>query len=135
MIAIVIDERSAVPPSRQIVDAILDEVVGGKLRCGDRLPSVRELAVELMLNPNTVGKAYRELIILGAAQSRAGSGVFVADEATRVARERRRRATLDEFLRAATHAVRAGHQPARLKQIVDRLAAARVEPSLAGGPP
>jgi GntR family transcriptional regulator len=133
MIPLLIDERSTVPPSRQIVEAILDGVAAGDFRSGERLPSVRDLAVQVMLNPNTIGKAYRELIILGAAQSRSGSGVFVADDAVRIARERRRKTTLSDFRRAAGHALRAGHSAGSLRQIVERLAAGRAEPSVNGG--
>jgi GntR family transcriptional regulator len=127
-----VDLESAVPPSRQIVDAVLDAVAAGNLRSGDRLPSVRDLAVQVMLNPNTIGKAYRELTLLGAVQSRAGSGVFVADDAVRIARERRRKETLIDFRRAAEHALRAGHGSERLGRIIDRLAGARAEPTLTG---
>jgi GntR family transcriptional regulator len=116
-----IDVESSVPPSRQIVDAVLDAVAAGILRSGDRLPSVRDLAVQVMLNPNTIGKAYRELTWLGAVQSKAGSGVFVADDAPGIARERRRKETLIEFRRAAEHALRAGHQPERLTKMLDRI--------------
>jgi GntR family transcriptional regulator len=129
-----VDLASAVPPSRQIVEAILDGVAAGALRGGDRLPSVRDLAVQVMLNPNTIGKAYRELTLLGAVLSKAGSGVFVADDAMKIARERRRKETLIEFRRAAEHALRAGHDAERLVRIVDRIASVRSESALAGEP-
>ena len=129
-----VDLSSAVPPSRQIVEAVLDGVAAGTLRSGDRLPSVRDLAVQAMLNPNTIGKAYRELTLLGAVQSRAGSGVFVADDAVSVARDRRRKETLIDFRRAAEHALRAGHDPDRLARMLDRMAAAHEAPTLAGDP-
>ena len=129
-----VDLSSAVPPSRQIVEAVLDGVAAGTLRSGDRLPSVRDLAVQAMLNPNTIGKAYRELTLLGAVQSKAGSGVFVADDAVKVARDRRRKETLIDFRRAAEHALRAGHDPDRLARMLDRMGAAHEAPTLAGDP-
>ena len=58
-----IDQRSGVPVYRQIIDQVLGGVAAGKLRPGDQLPTVRQLAVDLAINPNTVVRAYRELEI------------------------------------------------------------------------
>lgn len=121
-----IDIESSVPPSRQIVEAVLDAVAAGTLRSGDRLPSVRDLAVQVMLNPNTIGKAYRELTWLKVVLSKAGSGVFIAGDAPAIARERRHRATLMEFRLAVEHAVRAGHQPEKLAKMLYRVSSLRV---------
>ncbi len=112
-----VDPRSDVPPSRQIVDTILDAVSRGELGSGGRLPSVRGLAEEALVNPNTVGKAYRDLETLGVVEGRNGSGVYVTEDGPAIARGERRRATLDTFRRAALEALRAGHD-------VDQLAAA-----------
>ena len=56
-----VDPASHVPPSVQIVEAILDALARGRFEAGDRLPSVRALAVDVLVNPNTVSKAYAEL--------------------------------------------------------------------------
>ncbi len=72
-----VDPHADVPPSRQIVEAVLDAVARGEWGPEDRLPSVRALAEEAMVNPNTVGKAYRDLEGLGVVEGRNGSGVFV----------------------------------------------------------
>jgi GntR family transcriptional regulator len=104
-----VDPRSDVPPSRQLVEAVLDEVASGRLGPGDRLPSVRALAEEALVNPNTVGKAYRDLEAMGVARGRNGSGVFVTEDGPSVAREARRRETLSALRRATLAAVRAGH--------------------------
>jgi GntR family transcriptional regulator len=122
---VVVDTESPLPPSRQIVEAFLDAVAAGELRPGDRLPSVRDLAVTAMVNPNTAAKAYRDLGFLGVADARNGSGVFVAPGATEVARAARRTATLDAFRRAAAEAVRAGHAPERLAELLTKSADAR----------
>ncbi len=75
--AIRVDSSRQTPPSRQIVEAVLERIAGGRLASGDRLPSVRGLAAEALVNPNTVGKAYRELEVMGVVEGRGGSGVFV----------------------------------------------------------
>jgi GntR family transcriptional regulator len=62
---------------RQIADQIRRSVVSGKLALGDPLPSVRQLAKDLVVNPNTVAKAYAELVRDGVLESQAGRGVFV----------------------------------------------------------
>ncbi|MBN1512276.1 MAG: GntR family transcriptional regulator, partial [Phycisphaerae bacterium] len=56
-----IDPKSGVPYYRQIIDQVQFAVADGRLACGDRLPTVRQLAVDLKINPNTVARAYQEL--------------------------------------------------------------------------
>ena len=89
------------PIYRQIIDQVRQAVATGELAVGDGLPSVRQLAEELVLNHNTVAKAYAELVREGVLESRHGRGVFVAKR-RRVfsASERRRRLelALDVFL-------------------------------------
>lgn len=63
---------------RQIADQIRRAISTGELSMGDPLPSVRELARELVVNPNTVAKAYAELVRDGVLETQAGRGVFVA---------------------------------------------------------
>lgn len=63
---------------RQIADQIRRAVSTGELVVGDPLPSVRELARELVVNPNTVAKAYAELVRDGVLETQAGRGAFVA---------------------------------------------------------
>lgn len=63
---------------RQIADQVRRSVAVGELSVGDPLPSVRQLAKELVVNPNTVAKAYAELVRDGALETQAGRGVFVA---------------------------------------------------------
>lgn len=86
-----IDPQSGVPIYRQIADQVAQAVAGGFLAEGDRLPAVRELAVELAVNPGTVVKAYEELARAGVIVQPRGLGTFVAgvpplDEAERLAR-------------------------------------------------
>jgi len=63
---------------RQIADQIRRAVVSGQLAVGDPLPSVRQLAKELVVNPNTVAKAYAELVRDGVLETQAGRGAYVA---------------------------------------------------------
>ena len=74
-----IDPSSGVPIYRQIVDQVRHAVAGGTLRPGDRLPAVRELAIELAVNPNTIAKAYQDLERAGIIETLRGRGTFVAE--------------------------------------------------------
>ena len=75
-----LDYRDARPIYSQIADGIRQQIRAGILQEGDRLPSVREMAVELTINPNTIQRAYRELESEGIIASVAGKGSFVASE-------------------------------------------------------
>lgn len=104
-----VDPQSPISPSRQLVEGLLDRIAVGAAGAGDKLPSVRALAVEALVNPNTVSKAYRELEMSGVVEGRAGSGMFVTDAGPRIAREMRRRDTLADLEMALSAALRAGH--------------------------
>jgi GntR family transcriptional regulator len=84
-----LDLASGVPAYRQIIDQILGAIASGSLAGGNQLPTVRQLAVDLSINPNTVVRAYRELEIRGVLSTQQGIGTFVTeqpiqpDEATR----------------------------------------------------
>ncbi len=75
-----IDPKSGVPFYRQIIDQILLSIAHGDLTAGDRLPTVRQLAIDLAVNPNTVSRAYRELEIRQVVRTQRGTGTFVAAE-------------------------------------------------------
>src|SRR5438094_5344222 len=72
-----LDLKSGVPVYRQIIDQVLVAVASGTLAGGDQLPTVRQLAVDLSINPNTVVRAYRELEIRGILTTHQGTGTFV----------------------------------------------------------
>ena len=72
------NHRDNNPIYRQIVDSYRDRIAAGILQPGDKLPSVRELAAELAINPNTIQRAYRELESAGWVQTQPGKGCFVA---------------------------------------------------------
>ena len=75
---VTLNYRDARPIYTQIVDGFRDQIAAGILRPGDRLPSVRELASQLTINPNTIQRAYRELEAAGWIASVAGKGSFVS---------------------------------------------------------
>ena len=72
-----LDYRDARPIYTQIVEGFRQQITAGILRQGEKLPSVRELAAELTINPNTIQRAYRELEMGGWIASVAGKGSFV----------------------------------------------------------
>lgn len=83
------------PIAKQIVDGVRRLIAAGELAVGDQLPSVRGLAQQLMINPNTVAKAYNELSAEGWLDARQGLGLYVAEPRQRLSdAERERR--LDE---------------------------------------
>lgn len=89
------------PIVKQITDAVRLKIATGELRPGDQLPSVRGLAQQLTVNPNTVAKAYAELSTEGWLEARPGSGLYVAEPRQRLSeaeRERRFDEALDRFV-------------------------------------
>jgi GntR family transcriptional regulator len=79
-----IDSKSGVPFYRQIIEQVQFAISRGGLAPGDRLPTVRQLAVDLSINPNTVIRAYRQLEIEGVLETHQGSGTFVGTQKPRV---------------------------------------------------
>ena len=77
MIDFKLDPKSGVPFYRQIIDQIRYGVASGDLKVGEQLPTVRALAVQLKVNLNTVGKAYRELEIQSILETQQGTGTFI----------------------------------------------------------
>lgn len=84
-----VDGRSGVPIYVQIVGQVRRAVEVGGLEAGERLPTVRALAEELTVAPNTIVKAYNELQRMGLIESRPGVGTVVAEGVEEAARERR----------------------------------------------
>lgn len=101
-----VDPKSGLPIYLQIAEQVRRSVAAGLLSPGDQLPSVRELATRLLVNPNTVAKVYRDLERDGLLETRRGQGTFVAAEAVSMAEGERRRLITDQ-LRAVARDVRA----------------------------
>ena len=74
-----LDAHSGVPVYRQLIDQVLAGVARGALRTGDQLPTVRQVAVDLAINPNTVMRAYREMEIRNILDTQQGAGTFIAE--------------------------------------------------------
>jgi len=78
-----LDLRSGVPVYRQIIDQVRAGIASGALTPGDQLPTVRQLAVDLAINPNTVLRAYRELELGGLLETQQGTGTFITQKKVR----------------------------------------------------
>ena len=75
-----LDQSDDAPIYRQIIRQIEYAVLSGRLKSGDKLPTIRALAVELKTNPNTIAKAYNELEIRGILATQVGSGTYISDK-------------------------------------------------------
>ena len=96
-----LDGDSGVPAYRQIIDQVVGGVAAGTLDGGDQLPTVRQLAVDLSINPNTVIRGYRELEIRGLLETQQGTGTFIGQvnaESGEGERERRLGQLVSEFV-------------------------------------
>ena len=103
MSLIAVDTRSRKPIYEQLVENIRACVLSGDLAPGEQLPSVRVLAGELAINPNTIQRAYNELERVGVTISVPGRGSFISEDITRLVDSRRRTSleAIDEKLREA----------------------------------
>ena len=113
-----LDHLSGVPVYRQIIDQIQAGIATGALHAGLQLPTVRQVAVDLAINPNTVMRAYRELEIRGVLDTQQGTGTFIAPphpETNGEERARRLNRLIDEF------AARAGAGGFTLEEILQAL--------------
>lgn len=117
-----LDPQDARPLYLQIMDEVRRAIVVGSLRAEDPLPSVRELAGELVINPRTVSQAYQELEREGVIYVRRGQGTFVSPTAKRSAGERRSLA-LAVAKRALLEARRNGIGAEELVTMIQKLAA------------
>ncbi|MGP4016747.1 GntR family transcriptional regulator [Saccharopolyspora sp. 5N708] len=106
MIEFRVDTGSGVPPYRQLVHQVEHALRLGQLHVGDRLPTVKQVAKNLVINPNTVLKAYRELEHKGLAKGRPGQGTFIERGLTGLPAEKQAelRVDLEKWLTAAYEA-------------------------------
>jgi DNA-binding transcriptional regulator YhcF (GntR family) len=113
-----LDLHSGVPVYRQLIDQVRAGLASGTLRAGDQLPTVRQLAVDLAINPNTVMRAYRELELGGLLETHQGTGTFIGDKKPENKSAERERQLLQM---AAECAARAGAAGFTLEDLIDRL--------------
>ena len=92
-----ISNDDGTPIYQQVVSQVRLLIASGRLNEGDQLPTVRGLAEQLLVNPNTVARAYRELEAAGVVKSRRGAGVFVAETGSPLSRREKNRILNDRI--------------------------------------
>ena len=113
-----LDLHTGVPVYRQLIDQVRMGIASRSLAPGDQLPTVRQLAVDLAINPNTVMRAYRELELGGLLETHQGTGTFISDkkpEKKSADRERQ----LGQL--AGECAARSGAAGFTVEELIDRL--------------
>ena len=113
-----LDAHSGVPVYRQLIDQVQAAIASKTLSAGDQLPTVRQVAVDLAINPNTVLRAYREMDLLGVLDSQQGTGTFIADRKVEYTKDERDRLL---GLLAGEFVSRAGAAGFTLKQLIKTL--------------
>ena len=113
-----LDLHTGVPVYRQLIDQVRAGIASGTLSAGDQLPTVRQLAVDLAINPNTVMRAYRELELGGLLETHQGTGTFISDRKPEKRSAERERQLVQM---AAEFAARAGAAGFTLEELIDRL--------------
>jgi len=121
-----LDLNSGMPVYRQIMDQVRGAIASGALTPGDQLPTVRQLAVDLEINPNTVVRAYRELELGGLLETHQGTGTFIsAQKMKRADAERERQLTQI----VADCVARAGAAGFTLDELIEELRGLAAEPA------
>jgi GntR family transcriptional regulator len=120
LLEIRLDTESGMPVYRQIIDQIMGGIATGSVKAGDQLPTVRQLAVDLAINPNTVIRAYRELEIRGMLETQQGTGTFISHQKVQrddVERQRKLSQIVGEFT------ARAGAAGFTVEELLEQLQA------------
>ena len=124
-----VDPSSSEPIFEQIVFRVKHAVAGGSLKSGDRLPSVRELAKDLAINPNTVARAYESLESEGVIVRRQGAGCFVTERGSVLSTGERKRRLVDLVQRLVTEGFHLGFGALELRDaLAERLSSAPLPP-------
>jgi DNA-binding transcriptional regulator YhcF (GntR family) len=121
-----LDLHTGVPVYRQIIDQVRGGIASGSLAVGDQLPTVRQLAVDLSVNPNTVARAYRELELGGVLETHQGTGTFINAQKIRGGDEERSR-QLAQIVRDSV--ARAGAVGFTVEDLIEQLRELVAEPS------
>ena len=119
-----LDLRSGVPVYRQLIDQVTGAMATGTLAAGDQLPTVRQVAVDLSINPNTVMRAYRELEIRGVLETQQGTGTFIGHKKVKrdeVERQRQLGQLVGEFVS------RAGAAGFTIQELLEQLNDRRID--------
>jgi len=124
-----LDLRSGVPVYRQLIDQVTGAMATGTLAAGDQLPTVRQVAVDLSINPNTVMRAYRELEIRGVLETQQGTGTFIGHKKVKrdeVERQRQLGQLVGEFVS------RAGAAGFTIQELLEQLNDRRIDSEKTG---
>jgi GntR family transcriptional regulator len=113
-----LDGHSGVPVYRQLIDQVQGALAAGRIKAGDQLPTIRQVAVDLAINPNTVTRAYREMEIRGLLETQQGTGTFIAVQPV-ATDSRARTRQMQQF--AAEVIARAGANGFSLTELIDAL--------------
>jgi GntR family transcriptional regulator len=116
---ITIEASGFIPIYEQIKKGIKGEISLGVLKANEALPSIRDLAAELVVNPNTVARAYRELELEGLIYTRKGRASFVSENSASLIQRDRVRLSEDLFDRAIAEARKFGLDAAEIRRIVE----------------
>jgi GntR family transcriptional regulator len=129
-----IDTAGREPIYRQLATQIREAVARGRLKPGARLPSVRELSRTLVVNPNTIARAYTELERDGVLHTRQGLGVFVAEPSNDLTRTARRKKLADRIDALLTEAVYLGFSSSEvIAAVTERTRHFEWQPAAAAG--
>jgi GntR family transcriptional regulator len=124
-----LDPRSGVPVYRQLIDQVQAGIASGSLTSGEQIPTVRQTAVDLAINPNTVLRAYRELEIRGVLNTQQGTGTFISDRKVKhdgAERDRQLDQIVNDFV------ARAGAGGFTVKELMENLRERFQEPDKRG---
>jgi GntR family transcriptional regulator len=130
---ITIDPSGYVPIYEQIKNGIKGKISLGVLKPNEPLPSIRDLAAELVVNPNTVARAYRELEFEGFITTRKGKASFVTDNSSSLIKQERQRFIDEVFARAISEAGKFGLGEEEIRAIVEARLKARRKPGRGEG--
>ncbi len=120
-----LDLHSGVPAYRQIIDQVRGGIASGQLAAGDQLPTVRALAVDLAINPNTVVRAYRELEFGGLLETQQGTGTFISAQKMKRADAERQRQLAQIVADCVSRAGAAGFT---VNELIEELSERAAEP-------
>lgn len=116
----VIDQACGRAVYQQIIDAVKREIALGRLRPSDKLPTVRQLAQQIVINPNTIAKAYRSLEQSGIITTRPGAGAFVSEIKNQLSITVRKKIVTDMLELVAVEAVSLGIDKKTLKESFEK---------------
>lgn len=126
----IIDPKGPVPIFQQVASQLRQQIISGVYRPNESLPSLRNLAAEILVNPNTVQRAYDELSREGLVESRRGSGLFVVDQADAVAAGEAEKQLSRELKQAIASGLRAAIAPQRIRTLFRAVLESQVAASI-----